>query len=406
MSDNYDNNDFDDNSDNHDNDGETITTIVGWGPVMTPVNPFKPSAGAEPPVLVGRDEVLRDFEEGLLSGVGAPGRLMRITGPRGSGKTVLLTELGDIARKHGWDVVDETARAGLAEEIRRRLTDVREANVSVEVNLAVVKAGAEKPVQTSPANLREALDRRVIGLTKQGRGLLITIDEVQNAALEDINKIAIAVQHLVREKKNIAFVFAGITSGVLSLLGENGPTFLRRAYPEELDTIPSDDISLALRATIEQSGLEISEASLHKATEATAGYAYLIQLVGFHIWRAARAHADISRAITGEDVERGIKAARDGFNRAVLETALAGLTKSALEFLLAMTEDPLASSTGEIAKRLGMSGSAATTPRRQLIERQIIEPTARGYVAFSIPFMREYLIGHRAELLARYGVEA
>ena len=373
---------------------------------MTPINPFKPSAGAEPPVLVGRDEVLRDFEEGLLSGVGAPGRLMRITGPRGSGKTVLLTELGDIARKHGWDVVDETARTGLVEEICKRLVDDAETNVSVEVNLALVKAGAERSFQSASTNLRDALDRKVTELTKHGRGLLITIDEVQNATLEDINKIAIAVQHLVREKKNIAFVFAGITSGVLSLLGEDGPTFLRRAYPEELDVISSDDISLALRATIEQSGLEISEASLYKATEATAGYAYLIQLVGFHIWRVARAHADVSRAITDKDVERGITAAMDGFNRAVLETALAGLTKSAAEFLLAMTEDSLASSTGEIAKRLGVSGNATTTPRRQLIERQIIEPTARGYVAFSIPFMREYLIGHRVELLARYGIEA
>ena len=373
---------------------------------MTPINPFKPSAGAEPPVLVGRDEVLRDFEEGLLSGVGAPGRLMRITGPRGSGKTVLLTELGDIARKHGWDVVDETARTGLAEEIHRRLDDEASANISIELNLAVVKAGAESSLHKRSANLRDALDRKVTELTERNRGLLITIDEVQNAALEDINKIAIAVQHLVREKKNISFVFAGITSGVLSLLGEDGPTFLRRAYPEELDVIPSDDISLALRATIEQSGLEIGDTALGKAAEATAGYAYLIQLVGFHIWRAARAHAGESLTITVEDVERGIRAAKDGFNRAVLETALAGLTKSALEFLLAMTEDPLASSTGEIAKRMGVPANATTTPRRQLIERQIIEPTARGYVTFSIPFMREYLIEHRADLLARYGVEA
>lgn len=62
---------------------------------MRKVNPFKPTAGAEPPVLAGRDAVLNDFEIGLEEGVGAPGRLMRITGPRGSGKTVLLTELGD-----------------------------------------------------------------------------------------------------------------------------------------------------------------------------------------------------------------------------------------------------------------------------------------------------------------------
>ena len=53
---------------------------------MELVNPFRPTAGAEPPVLIGRDKVIRDFSNGLREGVGAPARLMRITGPRGSGK--------------------------------------------------------------------------------------------------------------------------------------------------------------------------------------------------------------------------------------------------------------------------------------------------------------------------------
>ena len=56
-------------------------------------NPFKPTAGKRPPVLIGRESVIEDFEEGLDNGAGAPGRLMLITGNRGCGKTVLLREL-------------------------------------------------------------------------------------------------------------------------------------------------------------------------------------------------------------------------------------------------------------------------------------------------------------------------
>ena len=41
------------------------------------IDSFKPTAGAEPPVLVGRDKVQDDFTEGLTEGPGAPGRLMR-----------------------------------------------------------------------------------------------------------------------------------------------------------------------------------------------------------------------------------------------------------------------------------------------------------------------------------------
>lgn len=76
---------------------------------MGRANPFTPAAGAEPPALIGREDVLFDFEESLLAGVGAPARLMRIAGPRGSGKTVLLNKLSEIARKHGWCVINSTA---------------------------------------------------------------------------------------------------------------------------------------------------------------------------------------------------------------------------------------------------------------------------------------------------------
>lgn len=76
-------------------------------------NPFKPTAGKMPPVLVGRDKVINDFIEGLENGEGAPGRLMRITGPRGSGKTVLLSELASIAGEQGWLVVNVSASGDL-----------------------------------------------------------------------------------------------------------------------------------------------------------------------------------------------------------------------------------------------------------------------------------------------------
>lgn len=368
-------------------------------------NPFKPTAGAEPPILAGRDDVLRDFELGLEEGVGAPGRLMRITGPRGSGKTVLLTELGDIARQHGWHVVDVTASASLLKDLGAVLAGDGKLNASLELNMGVARASFQKHGIGGPEAIRDALGRVARGLTKQGKGLLVTVDEIQDASVQDVREIAVAVQHLIRERQNIAFVFAGLTSGVMDLLGEDGPTFLRRAYPEELDTIPVEEVSCALQKTIEKNGMTIGRDSLRAAAEATAGYAYLIQLVGYSIWRAAQLRGGTLNEITLEDVEGGIEVARREFGRTVLETAIARLPKTAMDYMLAMTEDKRVSSTGEIAARLGVSAASLTSARKLLISRQVVEPTARGYIQFSIPFMREYLVEHRKELLARYGVE-
>ena len=86
------------------------------------MNPFKPTAGKMPPVLVGRQNIIEDFQEALDNGAGAPGRLMLIMGQRGYGKTVMLTELRRLAEQHGWMTISETASEGLTARLISALT--------------------------------------------------------------------------------------------------------------------------------------------------------------------------------------------------------------------------------------------------------------------------------------------
>ena len=64
-------------------------------------NPFHPSFGVSPPLLVGRDSMIEDFVEGLEDGPGAAGRATLYTGARGSGKTVMLNAIEDRAKTFG-----------------------------------------------------------------------------------------------------------------------------------------------------------------------------------------------------------------------------------------------------------------------------------------------------------------
>ena len=64
-------------------------------------NPFTPSFGVSPPLLVGREEPLERFSEALEDGPGSPGRATVYTGARGTGKTVLLNAVEDLAREEG-----------------------------------------------------------------------------------------------------------------------------------------------------------------------------------------------------------------------------------------------------------------------------------------------------------------
>ena len=156
-------------------------------------NPFKPTAGAEPPILIGRDDVVLAFEEGLDNGCGAPGRLMRISGPRGSGKTVLLKDLGDRARDPGWKVVDVSAGSDFLSDLFHELAPQRElSGAKVSLNLPFA-SGEVSLVQDEPS-LRDLIRKA----SESSAGLLVTVDEVQDAELGQMQTVAHAVQHLIR----------------------------------------------------------------------------------------------------------------------------------------------------------------------------------------------------------------
>lgn len=371
---------------------------------MVAPNPFKPTAGAEPPVLIGRDRAIEDFRDAIDEGVGARARLMRITGPRGSGKTVLLTELGDIARAKGWSVVDVTAGEGLTGRIIRALEREKKTALSLDAGVGPIKVHADFPGEGGDGSLRDALTRASSAATKRGSGLLVTIDEVQDAEEAEMREIAASIQHLIRERQNIALIFAGITTGVMDLLNGKALTFLRRAKSEDLGPLRLDEVSIALRHTIEQAEMTVDGRALELMTVQTAGYAYLIQLVGFHVWNAARRREGAEGHIEERDARVGIALAMEDFGETVQETALNDLPLRSMEYLLAMVEDDGVSATAEIARRMGAAASSLTSYRRMLIQRQVIEPTARGFVKFSIPYMREYLQNNADALLARYGV--
>lgn len=84
---------------------------------MASRNPFTPTFGIAPPYLAGRDRLLATMANAFGSGLGDPNLCTLLVGPRGFGKTALLSCFGDEAREHGWLVVDVAAEEGMLEDI-------------------------------------------------------------------------------------------------------------------------------------------------------------------------------------------------------------------------------------------------------------------------------------------------
>lgn len=359
-------------------------------------NPFKPTAGATPPQLVGRDNLIDEFLESIEDGPGAPGRLTIFSGPRGIGKTVMLNAVADqLQADHQWLVIHETATPGFLDRITRaagqQLDPKRRSLTGVTLPTYVGGGGvnvASAP-EATPPGFRETtgllLDKCEAGQT----GLLITLDEVRTSA--ELVQFAADIQHLIRESREIAIAFAGIPSAVNELLNDQLTTFLRRASRQDLGDVPLDDVAHALHTTITANGRTIEPDALTTAAAATGGYPFMIQLVGYHTWRKTG-----TDHITTQAVEAGIKQARTRLGSLVHAAALRELSDVDRTFLLAMAQDQGSSRTADIARRLGKDAQYTNVYRARLIAAGMITPAGYGRVQFAIPYLREYLIEHAA----------
>ncbi len=365
-------------------------------------NPFKPTAGANPPLLVGREELIDEFAESIVDGPGAPMRLSIFTGPRGVGKTAMLNAIGDRAQADfQWLVLHDTATPGFLTRLTRAIDaflGLKPARSVTGVSLPTILGSggggltmSPRPAEPAAVDFRQILAPLLDHCEANGTGVLITLDEVHADNSDELRQLATAAQHLVREERQFALAFAGLPAAVDDLLDANQITFLRRADRHDLRDVPLEDVATALHDTIGKSGREITPDALEVATQATGGYPFMIQLVGYHTWRCASG-ATIDRAA----VATGVDAARVRLGSLVHAPALRELSDVDRTFLLAMARDEGPSRTSTIAERMEKSTQYASVYRARLMAAGMIEPAGHGTVRFSIPYLREYLVEHAA----------
>lgn len=356
--------------------------------MMARVNPFKPTAGMNPPELIGRDGILDDFAEALENGPGAPDRLLRVSGVRGVGKTVLLNALGDIAREHGFHVVDVAANAGFCDRILGALARDREvSSLSIAPSILGVSLGSVE-ISKSATQIGEAM----FDASRNG-GLLITLDEIQDAPLDEMRQLGNEIQLLVRQGANVAFAFAGLPASVDGVVVDEALTFLQRAKHVELDRLADFEVGDSFEETMMRAGKSAAPGVSDLLAAAAAGYPFMVQLVGYYAWQAA-ARRD-SQVVERPDAEKGVAMARKSFESMVIAPALRRVSGRQFEYLAAMARCGVGPvSTGDVAREMGAEPAAVSSYRRRLVDAAMIEAPSYGMVGFAIPYMREYLLGH------------
>jgi hypothetical protein len=360
-------------------------------------NTFLPAFGNRPDCIVGRDDVISDFLDGLSQPIGHQKRTSILVGQRGAGKSALLLEFADLASQGDYVVARVSANRLMLDEIIQ-IIQLEGAKFVGETSSKIkgFSAGAfgfsvgltftEETKKNYGFRIKLAL--LCDELAKHGKKVLILVDEVQSSS-EEMRDLATTYQHLIGEKKDIAIAMAGLPDSISNVLNDSILTFLNRAHKVHLGPLPLGEISLYYAKVFAQSGKAIDSKTLQTAVDATRGYPYLLQLIGYYLLRYSEGFDVVSLL----NVEYAIASSKREMIDSVFSTVLKPLSAKDRDFLSAMSRDTGASRMADIAQRLKVSQPYAQKYRRRLIEAGVITASGRGEVSFAVPYLDEYLRG-------------
>lgn len=377
-------------------------------------NPFAPGAGAPPPALVGRDEIVGAAEVALHRiRAGRPEKSQMLLGLRGVGKTVLLNRIGEMAEDLEYHVAFLEAPEGqrLAEYLAPalkgvlvRLSRVEKAKDYAGRGLAALRGFASafkvsigdvgveitEPPAADSGNLEVDLPELFfhVGLAAREAetSVALLVDEVQYLAENDLRALIVAM-HRISQRGLPMVLFAAGLPQVAGLAGE-AKSYAERLfdYPD-VGPLPKGPASDAIREPLQAEGVEIDLDALSLIWDATHGYPYFLQEWGKHAWNTAD-----SSPIDSKDIRNASEGATSALDRSFFRVRFDRLTPREQDYLRAMAELGVGPHrSGDIAKLLGRKVESLGPLRSGLIKKGMIWSPAHGDTAFTVPLFDEFM---------------
>ncbi|RVU41945.1 ATP-binding protein [Rheinheimera riviphila] len=378
-------------------------------------NPFAPGAGSRPPELAGRDTILDAARVSCGRAIkGRNARSIMLLGLRGTGKTVLLNEIGRIAQQQGLIVskVESPERESLARllypemrKVMRSLSGVETAKhianrglkglrnfASIfKIDIAGVEIGVEpEPGLADSGDLQYDLPDifEVIGQAAQaaGKGWILLIDEVQYLSDADLSALIVAIHRMSQDGLPVLLVGAGLPQ-VARLAGE------AKSYAERLFLYPTVDALdrpsaiQAVEKPILDEGAAIEALALNEIVELTRGYPFFLQEWASTAWNYAG-----GPEITFGDVKNSYAETLASLDEGFFRVRIDRLTKSEVQFVKTMSElgdGPYA--MADIAKGMGRTLSSLGPTRASIIHKGMVYSTDHGYLNFTVPLFAEFM---------------
>lgn len=337
--------------------------------------PYTPNFGIEPQQYILRpfevNQVLQDFQsEPPIQ------QTYMITGVRGAGKTVIMSEIGRSLSESGhWIVLELNPEADLLDGLMSKLysqSSFRRFFNAAKLNLSFFGLGAEISGSVPITDKETAIAKMLTVLKGKGKKVLITIDEVVNT--HNVRLFVSAFQIMIRNQLPVFLLMTGLYDNIYNLQNEKSITFLYRAPKLYLE-------GLSISSIIDnyKKNLPVSEEEARIMGQMTNGYAFAFQVLGY----LTKAHNGFS-----EDL---IPMYRQYLEQYVYEKIWFELSAKdqLVASAIAKAESP---KIKDIQSSLGFSHNEFSPYRTRLIRKGIISGKTHGELHFTLPYFREYIL--------------
>ena len=336
-------------------------------------NPFTLVFGQPPLEVIDRtaqvERIVSEFSQERPSNY-----INLVTGIRGSGKTVFITQVARrLESKSNWIVVNLNPQRDLLQSLAAKLNGNRELNKlfqEAEIDLSAFGIGVRLKTVPPVNDIEDALTAMLRSIKNHGKRVLVTIDEVTNS--KDMRIFTSAFQIFMREELPVYLLMTGLYKNVDRLRNADGMTFLERAPRTVLG--PLDRGAIAARYI---DTLKIREDRAYRLAAVTKGYSFAFQTIGYFMWEYP------------EDEERALRDAREYLYEFAYWKIWSELSATDKEVTLAIS-DVQTGEILEIRNILNYTSNQFNPYRDRLIKAGVITSPANGLVDFALPWFGEF----------------
>ena len=243
-------------------------------------NPFTLSFGKKPVQYISRitqtNEIIDNFNAELPSN-----QIYMITGVRGSGKTVMMTNIStELSQLSNWITVELNPTRDLLQSLAAKLygiPDLHERFLKAKLDFSAFGLGVSIEHAPPITDIEDVLMHMLTHIRKMGKRLLITIDEVTNS--ENIKIFTSSFQIFLRDDYPIFLLMTGLYENIYELQNDKALTFLYRAPKLILEPLNY--------TAVRKSYMDIFQIDLETAetmTALTKGYPFAYQVLGYLYW--------------------------------------------------------------------------------------------------------------------------